>query len=270
MPRAKKTAPIDIVIPDLADAHGKAAAAALLRLRAGKVPPKPKKRGAAQAVFFALCCAKAGLWLHGAFILTVGFTLFLFRTVNPGATTLMVYRRAAFGWNIGAPRYLPLDKIPKSVRSMAIRVEDGTFYEHRGILPAALKHAWKMNRRYGAPVYGGSTITMQTARTIFLVPAKSYLRKYLEAIIALEMELILGKDRILELYFNYAEWGKGIFGIEAASRLHYKAGVSSIGADRAVRLITLLASPIRHGPYNFHGNGILKSRYDFLAERYLR
>lgn len=270
MSRVKKTAPIEIVIPNLADAPGAAAAAALLRLRAGKASPKPKKRGAALIASVALSCAKVALWLHVAFILTIGLTLLIFRTVNPGATTLMVYRRAALGWTIQPPRYLPLEKLPKSVRSMAIRVEDSSFYEHRGILPAALKHAWKMNRYYGAPVYGGSTITMQTARTLFLVPEKSYLRKYLEAIIALEMELILGKDRILELYFNYAEWGKGIFGIEAASRLHYRAGISSIGVDRAVRLITLLASPIRHGPYNFQRNGILRSRYEFLAERYLR
>jgi monofunctional biosynthetic peptidoglycan transglycosylase len=151
---------------------------------------------------------------------------------------------------------------------MAVRVEDGTFYEHHGIVPAAIKHAYQLNKGFGEPVYGGSTITMQTARTIFLVPEKSYLRKYLEVIIALEMEAVLGKDRILELYFNYAEWGKGIFGIEAASRSHYKTGVVSLSRDQAIRLVTLLSSPIRYTPYDFGRNGILQSRYAYLVKRW--
>ena len=151
---------------------------------------------------------------------------------------------------------------------MAVRVEDGDFFEHHGILLPALKNAFMLNTKFGAPIYGGSTITMQTARTIFLVPEKSYVRKYLEIIIALEMEAILGKDRILELYFNYAEWGKGIFGIEAASRHHFKKGSTALERDEAIRLITLLSSPIRYGPWNFQKNGILRGRYEYLIQRY--
>jgi monofunctional biosynthetic peptidoglycan transglycosylase len=208
------------------------------------------------------------VWVHLLFILSTSLCLFIFKYTNPDETTLMLYRKYIYNYKIQAPRYIPLVKIPKMIQTMTIKVEDGDFYHHHGIIPAAIKNAWQLNQLFGEPVYGGSTITMQTARTLFLVPEKSYLRKYLEAIIALEMEAILGKDRILELYFNYAEWGKGIFGIETASRYYYKTGVRSINTDQAIRLVTLLSSPIRYGPYNFQRNGILRSRYNYLVNRF--
>ncbi len=214
--------------------------------------------GAGRAVVFA----------HVAFILATLLCLSIFRTANPGATTLMAYRSIADGWTVVPPRFVPLAKIPKLTKTMTVRVEDGNFYEHHGIEPAAIKNAYRLNKSLRTPLYGGSTITMQTARTIFLIPEKSYARKYVEAIIALEMEAVLGKDRILELYFNYAEWGKGVFGIEAASRKHYKRGVASLTRDQAIRLVTLLSSPIRFSPYNFGRNGILISRYAYLTKRW--
>ncbi len=201
-------------------------------------------------------------------MLSTSLCLGIFRFINPPATTLMLYRRVAYGWKIKPPRYLPLTKIPRSIRTMVIRVEDGDFYNHRGILPAAIKNAYRLNQQIGRPVYGGSTITMQTARTLFLIPEKSYLRKYLEIIIALEMELILSKDRILELYLNYAEWGKGIFGIEGAARFHYNKGVQSLTTNQAIRLVTLLSSPIRYTPQTLTKNGILRSRYQYLVQRF--
>lgn len=205
---------------------------------------------------------------HIAFVLTTSLCLAFFKTVNPAATTLMVYRAKVNGWKVQRPRFVPLSRIPKNTRTMTVRVEDGNFFGHWGIDLSAIKHAYEMNRNLKVPLYGGSTITMQTARTIFLVPEKSYLRKYLEAFIALEMEAILGKNRILELYFNYAEWGKGIFGIEAASRFHYKEGVASLSSDQTIRLVTLLSSPIRFSPYSFGRNGILWSRYAYLDKRW--
>jgi monofunctional biosynthetic peptidoglycan transglycosylase len=211
---------------------------------------------------------KAIFLFHICFVLSTSLCLFLFKYINPGATTLMLYRNYIYHYKIQTPRYIPLEKIPKMVQTMTIKVEDGDFYNHHGIIPAAIKNAWKLNQQFGEPVYGGSTITMQTARTIFLVPEKSYLRKYLEAIIALEMELILGKKRILELYFNYAEWGKGIFGIETASRFYFNSSIRSLATDQAIRLVTLLSSPIRYGPYNFQRNGILRSRYNYLVKRF--
>ena len=219
-------------------------------------------------VRIALAVLRAIIALHVVYILSTSTVLVIFKWINPAATTLMAQRRIVNGWKISRPRYVPLARIPKSTRNMAVRVEDGSFFEHHGILLAAMKNAYQLNKRFGEPIYGGSTITMQTARTIFLVPEKSYLRKYLEVIVALEMEVILGKQRILELYFNYAEWGKGVFGIEAASRYHYKTGVASLSRDQAIRLVTLLSSPIRYNPYSFGKNGILQSRYVYLDSRF--
>jgi monofunctional glycosyltransferase len=110
---------------------------------------------------------------------------------------------------------------------------------------------------------------MQVARTLFLVPEKSYIRKYLEVLTALELELLLPKDRILELYFGYAEWGRGIFGIEAASRRWFGGGTSALSRDEAARLLAILSSPIKYGPGTLHKNGILRERYRYLSARFV-
>lgn len=208
------------------------------------------------------------LYLHLAFIQLTVPCIFLYRYVNPAVTSVMAYRTVLYHWATEKIRFVPLKKIPYQTRRMVLSVEDYTFYEHHGVLLDAMENAWRLNKSLGKPVYGGSTITMQTARTLFLVPEKNYLRKYLEVIIALEMEAILGKDRIFELYLNYAEWGKGVYGIDAASRHHYGKGVSRLSTDEAVRLVTLLSSPIKYKPYTINKNGILRSRYQFLSDKY--
>ncbi len=208
------------------------------------------------------------LYMHLAFIQLTIPVIFLYRYVNPPVTGIMAYRSVFYRWPLEKRRYVPIKSIPYKTRSMIIKVEDGSFYEHHGVILAALKNAWTINQGLGKPVYGGSTITMQTARTLFLVPEKSYVRKYLEMILALEMEQILGKDRIFELYLNNAEWGKGVFGIQAASLYHYGRSISKLSVDEAVRLVTLLSSPIKYKPYTVHKNGILKARYAYLVKRF--
>jgi len=208
------------------------------------------------------------IYVHLFFMQLTIPVIFLYRYVNPPATSVMAYRAAIFHWRIRSRRYLPIKRIPRRTRNMIIKVEDGSFFEHHGVVPAALRNAWQINKRIGRPLYGGSTITMQTARTLFLVPEKSYLRKYLEMILAVEMEHILGKDRIFELYLNYAEWGKGVFGIEAASRYHYKRSVVNLTTDEAIRLVTLLSSPVKYSPYTIEKSGILRSRYEYLTARF--
>ncbi len=194
--------------------------------------------------------------------------LVLYIFANPPTTGIRVYRAIGYGWTLKKRRNLKLLEVPKLARSMIIRVEDGAFYSHRGVQLSALKNAKRLNEQIGRTVYGGSTITMQTARTLFLVPEKSYVRKYLEIIIALEMEVILSKNRIFELYLNNAEWGKGVFGIEAASRHYYGRGIRNITKDEMMRLVTLLSSPIKYTPWTIHKNGILQTRYEYLISRY--
>ncbi|HET7838752.1 MAG TPA: transglycosylase domain-containing protein [Rectinemataceae bacterium] len=209
------------------------------------------------------------LGLQATYMVATALLIAVYRHVDPPATVLMAYRKWGYGWSLEAPRRLSLHRIPVYVRSMLVSVEDGKFFEHHGLDFEAFRNAREINARFGKPLYGGSTLTMQVARTLFLVPEKSYLRKYLEIVAALELELFLPKDRILELYFDYAEWGKGIFGMEAAARHWYGVGVSGLSRDEAARLIALLSSPIRYRPDNLERNGILRERYAYLQRRYV-
>jgi monofunctional biosynthetic peptidoglycan transglycosylase len=208
------------------------------------------------------------LALQLCYLLATSILISVYRYVDPPATVLIAYRKWRFGWKVQAPRPISLKKVPRYIRSMLVAVEDGKFYEHHGIDFEAFQRAREINKRLGKPLYGGSTLTMQVARTLFLVPEKSYVRKYLEVLTALELEAFLPKNRILELYFDYAEWGKGLFGIEAASRKWYDRGISELSRDEAARLVALLSSPIKYGPGTLQRNGILRERYAYLAGRF--
>ncbi len=212
--------------------------------------------------------AKTVLFVHVAFMLTTSAMILCYRFIDPAVTVLALTRKYADGWSIARPQPADLARVSRTARRMVIAVEDAKFYEHHGFDLEAFKRAAAVNRQLGEPLYGGSTLTMQLARTLFLVPVKSYVRKYLELIIALELELFLGKDRILELYLSWAEWGKGIFGIEAASKAYFKTGSAQLGVSQAARLVAMLSSPIRYGPYDVEKRAILKSRYAFLMGKF--
>jgi len=206
---------------------------------------------------------------HLAYIGITSALILVYKFANPPTTVLMMYRSIISHWKVQKPIPLALANIPLSVRRMLVSVEDGKFYEHHGIDMEAFKRAKALNEKIGKPMYGGSTITMQVARTLFLVPDKSYVRKYLEVIAALELEFILSKNRILELYLGYAEWGKGIFGIERAARVYYGTSVRNISADQAARLIALLSSPIKYTPDTLYRSLILRERYAYLVQKYV-
>lgn len=239
--------------------------------RSGIIMGSPLKAGLTGRgiLRFALIALKAVLAVHLAYIALTMVLILAYRFVNPPATVLMPYRAIGYGWKLQAPEPLALKKIPLYIRNMLVSVEDGKFWTHHGLDFEAFKRAREINARLGKPLYGGSTLTMQVARTLFLVPEKSYVRKYLEVIAALELELILPKERILELYFGYAEWGKGIFGIEAAARHWYRKGVAALSRDEAARLIALLSSPIRYTPSTLEKSGILRERYAYLVRKYV-
>jgi len=228
-----------------------------------------RPRGALTPKRVAVFILKLVLFVHLAYIGLTSAFIFTYKFVNPPFTVLMPYRAIGYGWKLQKPIPIALKKVPSYVRSMLVSVEDGKFYSHFGIDFEAFKRAREINEKVGKPLYGGSTLTMQVARTLFLVPEKSYVRKYFEVITALELELFLSKDRILELYFGYAEWGKGIFGIEAASRRWYGVGVASVTRDQAARLIALLSSPIKYTPETLNKSGILRERYAYLVRRYV-
>ncbi len=187
---------------------------------------------------------------------------------TPRYTALMLWRRLTAGVRSEAIRATPLAQIPRPARDMVVRLEDGHFWTHPGIRLGAIRDAYRINRDIGYALYGGSTITQQLARNLFLTPRKAYFRKYLEAIAALCMDLVLPKARILELYLNVIEWGKGTFGITAAAARYYGVRPSALGLDQQRRLIAMLPNPVRYNPFTMLDNRQLAARYQYLVSRF--
>ncbi|MFO8144982.1 MAG: transglycosylase domain-containing protein, partial [Candidatus Syntrophosphaera sp.] len=111
------------------------------------------------------------------------------------------------------------------------------------------------------------TISNQVARTIFLTTDRNYLRKYLEVQVTLIMELIMTKDRMLELYLNYVEWGMGIYGIQTAALHYYGTGCENLSLNPSMKLVSILSSPIKHTPQSYYLSRSARQRYDTL-QRY--
>ncbi|MEN2997663.1 MAG: monofunctional biosynthetic peptidoglycan transglycosylase, partial [Brevinematia bacterium] len=170
---------------------------------------------------------------------------------NPKTTPLMEARKRELGIKEVKHSFIPLNRIPSKIVRMLVIAEDCNFYRHTGIDIESITMALQKNLKIGnIRYYGGSTISQQVARTMLLLPEKSFIRKYLELIITIEMELILGKNRIIELYLNYAEWGRGIFGINSASKYFFKKDISSLSIEETARLIAILPNPKIYSPFS--------------------
>lgn len=156
--------------------------------------------------------------------------------------------------------YTPLDSISPYLRKAVLASEDAGFYFHPGFDIRAITEALEANKARGKTKFGGSTITQQLAKNLFLTGERSFERKGKELAYALLMEKKLGKDRILELYLNYAQWGKDIFGCEAACREYYKKSCSKISVDQAISMAAVLASPEKHTPYMRNSNFMASRR----------
>jgi monofunctional glycosyltransferase len=191
--------------------------------------------------------AKVVVWIH-VIILGAGGVLILgYKFANPPTTSLALYRQYFKHVKNKPFNFVPLKKIPYSAKADVIRLEDPSFKYHHGLDLRAIWEAYKINKRYGKKIAGGSTITQQITRTLFLTTHKNYLRKYIEVLLALEMEVILSKDRILELYLNYVEFGKGVYGIGPASYFYYHRDVSKLNSEEVARMIIILPSPVKYG-----------------------
>lgn len=142
--------------------------------------------------------------------------------------------------------WLPLARIPRPVRDAVVAAEDSKFWRHNGFDWEAIRAARDRNERAERIKRGGSTITQQLAKNLFLSPRRSYVRKAREAVITVFMELLLPKERILELYLNSIEWGPGVFGIAEAARHHYGVEASRLSVDQACRLAALIPAPLRY------------------------
>ncbi|MBT3517567.1 MAG: PBP1A family penicillin-binding protein [Nitrospina sp.] len=144
---------------------------------------------------------------------------------------------------------VPLNKIPTQLKQAALAVEDANFYRHMGIDLKAVFRAFLTNMKAGRVVEGGSTITQQLSKTLFLTRERSLARKIKEAILSIRMELIFTKDEILEMYLNQIYYGHGSYGVEAAARTYFGKSVQNLSLDEVAIIAGLPKSPNNYSPY---------------------
>jgi monofunctional biosynthetic peptidoglycan transglycosylase len=166
----------------------------------------------------------------------------LFRFVPPPITPLMVIR-AVEGKGLDH-RWRPIDEVAPALPRALIAAEDARFCEHHGFDFNALQKAYA-NNEAGKKIRGGSTISQQTAKNVFLWPGRSYVRKGLEAWFTVLIEVGWGKKRIMEVYLNSIEFGPGIYGAESASRRYFGVGADKLTQAQASRLAAILPSPLK-------------------------
>lgn len=190
----------------------------------------------------------------------VGWVIW-WKYVDPGTTAFMAQRLAELRTrNPQAElrhRWLDYARISPHLKRAVIAAEDDKFVDHEGFDWAGMQKALEKNQRKGRVVAGGSTISQQLAKNLFLSAAKTPWRKAQEAVITVWLELLWSKRRILEVYLNSVEWGEGIFGAEAAARRYYDIGAANLSAEQAARLAVMLPAPRRHerNPYSAFMNG---------------
>ena len=162
-------------------------------------------------------------------------------------------------------KWAPFDQIPTFLKRTVIVSEDIDFYNHKGIDFHELKESVKKNIQTGKKARGGSTITQQLAKNLYLSTEKSYYRKIKEFFIAKRLEKHLSKNRILELYLNVIEFGRGIFGVGAASEFFFSKRVDQLSNTEIIRLISVIPKPLRVTPLS--DSGYLMWRANLLINR---
>ena len=147
-----------------------------------------------------------------------------------------------------AHQWVPYERVSSQLKRAVVAAEDAKFMDHEGFDWEAISKAIEKNERKGRVVSGASTISQQLAKNLFLSGERSWIRKGQEAVITWMLESALSKRRILELYLNYAEWGEGVFGAEAAARYHFGVNAGALSAQQAAFLAAVLPSPRRYAP----------------------
>lgn len=186
-----------------------------------------------------------------SWLITLPDVSLLART-NPTSTALMEARETQAKDQARAIGrhwvWVPLSRISPHLRHAVVAAEDASFFTHEGFDWEGIRDAALYNLEAGEMKRGGSTITQQLAKNLYLSSERSLLRKAREALITRSLEQHLTKKRILELYLNVAEWGKGIYGAEAAARHHFGKPSRDLTADEAAWLAAMLPSPRRYDP----------------------
>lgn len=219
--------------------------------------------------------AFTALALAPAILLSIGFAWFWFRAPDPSPlqnanpkTTSFIKRKCEAECSIA---WTPLARMSPFIPQAVVVAEDFRFYFHPGLDWKSLRAAFWINLKQGKIVWGGSTITQQLAKNLYLGPEKTLSRKLREVILALKLERSLTKNRILEIYLNVAQWGPSLFGVTAASRHYFGKLPEELGPLEASYLASILPNPERADEENFHerfteaGSRI----FDLLLQSYL-
>ena len=166
---------------------------------------------------------------------------------NPGMTSMMRSQLSSLRETnpkaVLEQKWVPYAAISDNLKRAVIASEDANFAEHDGVDWDALQKAYARNTTRHKVVGGGSTITQQLAKNLFLSGSRNYLRKAQEMVIAYMLETVLDKERILEIYLNVVEFGRGVFGAEAASRHYFRVPAAGLNAAQAARLAVMLPNP---------------------------
>ena len=188
---------------------------------------------------------------------------------NPGSTSFMRRQLSVLQEKNPAAKlqykWVPYHRISNNLKRAIIASEDSNFSEHEGVDWEALQKAYEKNSRKGKVVAGGSTITQQLAKNLFLSGERSYVRKTQELIITYMLEFWMDKERIFEIYLNVVEWGNGVFGAEAAAQHYYGIPAANLGAGQAARLAVMLPNPRLFDKRQ--GSGYLMRRTGLILRR---
>jgi monofunctional glycosyltransferase len=209
------------------------------------IAPRKRLRPKLRTIVVCLVLVLVALWSLAA------LTLVALRWIDPPTTAVHVERRLQ-AWIHNKPyteryRFVPLNEISPDFQHAVIAAEDARFYEHHGFDWHAIQIAAEDDLE-GGRTRGGSTLTQQLVKNLFFGTNRSFLRKGAEASLVPVAELVLGKQRILELYLNVVEWGPGIYGAEAASRYYYRTPARACDRQQASRLAAILPSPLKRRP----------------------
>lgn len=206
---------------------------------------KPASKLARKAVLAVL------LLLSGFYALCAAGIFFL-RWVDPWTTTVQMQRRVQ-AWRAHRPykkryQFVPLSRISPNLQHAVVAAEDGRFRQHHGFDWIEMQKVVQDDLKRHRIGRGGSTITQQLVKNLFLTTERSFVRKSAEFALVPVVEALLTKDRILELYLNVIEWGPGIYGAEAASERYYHVRASQLNREQSARLAAIIPAPLKRKP----------------------
>ena len=221
-------------------------------------PQTPHRKATLRSVARWFLIGVALLWSLAALILVAA------RWIDPPTTAVHMQRRLQ-AWIHNTPyqeryEFLPLRDISPDLQHAVIAAEDARFYQHHGFDWEAMQIAAQDDLE-GGRIRGGSTLTQQLVKNLFFGTGRSILRKGAEFTLVPVAELVLGKQRILELYLNVVEWGPGVYGAESACRYYYRTSARDIDRQQAAQLAAILPLPLKRRPDHMsHYSGLILER----------